>query len=163
MSLIGVITKAKSEGYVINALEKDFGRDNIVFISEKNIAHVKNIQFETIWIDKVIEQSQELKELLKKTKYLVLNADLDIQLETLRDLNVMMITYGFNSKATLTLSSVSENHIIICLQRIIQGKNNKQYEPQEIEIEVSQNAEVSSILGILALMLIYEKSDIYYI
>ena len=163
MSLIGVITQAKSEGYVIDALAKEFGIDNIIFITEKNIANVKNIQFGTILIDRSIEQSKELKEILTKTKYLVLNADLDIELETLRDLNVVAITYGFNNKATLTLSSVSENHIIICLQRVIHSKNNKQYEPQEIEIEVPENTEISSALGILAIMLIYEKSDIYYI
>ena len=76
------------------------------------------------------------------------------------DLNLVVISYGFQSKATFTVSSVSERNIIICLQRIIKSVTGKKYEPQEFEVENQQNIDIHVIICLEIILLIYEKIQI---
>ena len=52
---------------------------------------------------------------------------------------VKVITFGFNSKATITISSVNDEKIIVCLQRELEIADNKIIESQEKEIKMIQN------------------------
>ena len=45
-----------------------------------------------------------------------------------------MITYGFNSKSTVTISSVKEDKILVCMQRDIEKSDGKIVEAQEKNI-----------------------------
>ena len=72
--------------------------------------------------------------------------DFNANLEVLNNLNLLIITYGFNSKATFSVSSITENNIIICLQRIINDKNKK-IEPKEYSIEIEKNVEKYAIIA----------------
>lgn len=157
MSFIGIITNPKNEEYMNKILSENF---NIVFINDKNIEHMRNIKFETIVIDTNIKDIQNLKTIVSSAKYIILNSDLVMDFDVLENLNLMVISYGFNNKSTFTVSSVSENHIIICLQRIIKNIFCKKYEPQEYEVEFNEDIDIYAVICVNILLLLYQKNYI---
>lgn len=160
MAFIGVITNQKNEEYIKRILCRNLQTNHmILFISDKNIDNMKNIKFETIMIDKNIKSKKELKIMISNSKYLILNSDLNPELDVLENLNLTIITYGFNNKATLSISSISENSIMICLQRIVKTVEEEKYEPQEFEINKPEGMEVNSLIGTIGILLTYGKSE----
>ena len=122
MFFIGVVTNQKNEIYIKNKLSDLLPEENIIFITEKNISNIKNIKFETIVIDAKINNKTDFRKILSNAKYVILNSDIEMDVELFTNLSLTVLTYGFNNKATFTVSSVTENTIIICLQRIILNK-----------------------------------------
>lgn len=160
MAFIGIVTNEKNIQYMLTNLKNIFDRQKVIFINDNNIEHLQNIKFETIAIDCEINNIMQLKKLISNANYLILNADIEVNGFLLEDINLMAITYGFKGKATITVSSVSENNIIICLQRIIKTAQNGKYEPQEINIEIKQNIDIHGIICTHIIKLFYEKSRI---
>lgn len=158
MFFIGVVTNQKNESYIKNKLSKILPIENIIFITDKNILNVKNIKFETIIIDAKINNKVELRKILSTAKYVILNSDIDMNLEVINDLNLTVITYGFNNKSTFTVSSITENSIIICLQRIIFGKNGIEIEPQEYRFKIDKNIEKYAIIASGIILILYSKN-----
>ena len=138
MTFIGFLTEKKDENKFKKELKTILQKSNIkavvVAINEKNIENVKNIRFQTIIIDRNIENAEtdKLKSILKGTKYLIVNADV-IYMEKIQNMNLTLITYGFSSKSTITASSVDGEDMLFCLQRSVHSINNKKNEPQELK------------------------------
>ena len=142
MFFIGIITNQKNELYV----RKELKDKNIIFINDKNITNMRNIKFDAIVIDSKLNNKQDLRKILANTKYLILNADIEFDLELIENLSLTIITYGFNSKSTFTVSSITENNIIICLQRIIFKANGEKIEPEEYQLKYVENIEKYAII-----------------
>ena len=157
MFFIGIITNQKNEIFIKKELSEIIPIDNIIYITEKNIENIKNIKFETILLDtKIDSRKKEVRKIISSCKYLILNYDINFDNSILGDLDLTIITYGFNSKSTFTISSVEENNLIICLQRIIFSKNNKKIEPQEYKIESSINIDKYAVIGTEIMKIIYK-------
>ena len=137
MTFIGFLAEKKDENHFESVLKKYLeninGKAMTVAINEKSISNLKSIRFETIIIDRNIkaEFEKELKEILKASKYLIINADM-VNIENFKEMNLTVITYGFGNKCTVTASSVEEENTLICLQRAIKNIKNNEIEPQEI-------------------------------
>jgi len=159
MSFLGIITNQKNEEYMKKIISKYFPVENIIFITDKNINNVKNVRFETILMDKKIKNVDTLKKIIINTKYLILNSDLDLELYMLKNLKLTVISYGFNNKATFTISSISDNKIIIFLQRIMSNIQGKKYDPQEFALGKEENKEINSIIGANILKLMYKENS----
>lgn len=101
-----------------------------VAINEKSIFNIKNINFDAIILDRNLKG---IKEILKNTKYLILNED-NVNTNNLEDLDLNVITYGFGNKCTVTASSIEEDEMLICIQRTINNSKDAQIEPQEFRI-----------------------------
>ena len=142
MFFIGIITNQKNELYV----RKELKNLNIIFINDKNITNMRNIKFDAIVIDSKLNNKQDLRKILANTKYLILNADIEFDLKLIENLSLTIITYGFNSKSTFTVSSITENNIIICLQRIIFKANGEKIEPEEYLLKYVENIEKYAII-----------------
>lgn len=142
MFFIGIITNQKNELYV----RKELKDQNIIFINDKNITNMRNIKFDAIVIDSKLNNKQDLRKILANTKYLILNADIEFDLKLIENLSLTIITYGFNSKSTFTVSSITENNIIICLQRIIFKANGEKIEPEEYQLKYVENIEKYAII-----------------
>lgn len=153
--MFGVITNKKNETYIKNKLSDILSPENIIFITEKNILNVKNIKFEIIIIDTKIKNKIEFRKIISNSKYIILNSDIDMNLETIKNLDLIVLTYGFNSKSTFTVSSIEENNIIICLQRIIFNEKGKEIEPQEYELEFSENVDKYIIIATEIVKILY--------
>ena len=158
MSFIGIFTHTKNQELIKNKLANYLNKNNIIFVNDKNIENIKNIKFETIVMDNIINTNMEyLKKILGNAKYLILNADLKINVDSiLKELKLIIITYGFNNKSTFTVSSISENNIIICLQRTIEDICKNKYEPQEFEAEIIKNVDIGVIIFIKILIIMYK-------
>ena len=170
MAFIGIIADSKYEDGLKRIIEGRLNVPNkeytVIEINDKSIENIKNIRFETILVmslSKVEEKEAELSELFKNSKYLVINADMEGNLKLIEDIKLNVITFGFNSKSTITASSVEEN-FIVCIQRNIVDINQKVLEPQEIEVKIkdkklSNNSH--NLMGIASILLIYGKKEIF--
>ena len=139
MSLIGIIAKKKDIREIKNKQDTNY---EIIEINNKSIENLKNIKFEQIIINKdLILNEQEHNVFIKiicESKYIIINTDTNIQLLNNIELKkpLKIITYGFNSKATISISSVKEEYIILSIQREIEKVNNEKIENQERKIEL---------------------------
>lgn len=157
MSFIGIITNPKNEEYMTKILSESFSMEQIIFINDKNIENIKNIKFETVVIDYGIKHIKDLKAIISKAKNIIINSDLVTNLNLLENLDLMVISYGFNNKATFSVSSVSERSTIICLQRVIRNIFGERYDPQEIEIENDENIDMYAIICVYIILIMYKK------
>ena len=144
MAFIGIITSNKNEEIlkksVLNILKNSQTKHNIIVINEENIDNMKNIKFNSIIMNKEnnIKENKKiiLKQILKNTKYLIINSDVYTRLDMITNINIAVITYGYNLKATVTASSINEEKILLCIQRNIKIDNKIDIEPKEMYAEI---------------------------
>lgn len=163
MPLIGVIAKKKD----IQAIKKKIPINDceIIEINRESINNLKNIKFEEIiFLQDINLQENEYKcmrNIISKSQYLIINADIEI--ETLKKIKIekpiKLITFGFNSKATITISSIKEEKIIVCLQRNIEKFDNEIIEEQEKEIKISKGKD-KKIYNELVVFIIKELNNL---
>lgn len=118
-----------------------------------------NIHFDImIFIDKADDldemESEYYNNLMRKNFSLldekgiaIVNIDDNSLLKELQGLKNYIITYGFNSKASITTSSVGDivlkENFMCCLQRTISTKSGLLIEPQEYSIKI-ENSGINS-------------------
>ena len=156
MIFIGIVTDSKSENNIIELLKNNnsLNENNVIFIKEKNIDHRKNFHFDTVIINREFEKMDELNNLLNNAKNIVINMDVNINWKELNIISANIITYGFNSKSSITISSVADDDVLICVQRNI-NSNYGEIELQEIKIENNENYSIYDLIAVLILFLIY--------
>ena len=140
MPLVGIIAKKRD----FQAIKKELQNCNIelIHLNKETIMHVNKIFFEEIIILEDINlmpsEYKFMNEVVLKTKYLIINADIEINILKYITIEkpVKVITFGFNSKATISISSVNDEKIIVCLQRNLERVDNKIIEAQEKEIKI---------------------------
>lgn len=94
-----------------------------------------------------IEDYKELMgrvfELLDEKGIAIVNVDDNELIQFLQGMRYYIFTYGFNSKASMTTSSIGDTvfkeNFICCLQRSISTKNGLIVEPQEYRVRMSFN------------------------
>ena len=141
MAVIGIITKSNNINEIEKTLEKyGIHEKNIVIITKHIIENIKNVKFDIIIIFDQIEDDNILKKVLDSSKYLIINTDFK---ENVKLLNMAedqyVITFGFNSRATITIISNENDEIILDLQREIENLEKKKIESQEIKLENNFN------------------------
>ena len=148
MAFIGVITSKRSEEaskkVFINLFNENIIKKiNVIIINESNIDNIKNVLFETVIINEdnylIRNKMDSLKQILAKCKFLILNSDMDINLESIYKLKLAVITYGLNLKSTVTASSIEDEKLQICIQRSIRNIYNEIIEPKEIYVYAKKN------------------------
>ena len=156
MIFIGIVTDSKSENNITELLKNNnsLNENNVIFIKEKNIDNIKNVHFDTVIINREFEKMEELNNLLNNAKNIVINMDVNINWKELNIISANIITYGFNSKSSITISSVTDDDVLICVQRNI-NSNYGEIELQEIKIENKENYSIYDLLEVLILFLIY--------
>ncbi len=105
-----------------------------------------------------MENKYILKKILEKSKYIVWNSDIHCKSENLKNSYSNVITYGYNSKATVTISSATEENYLIFIQENI-PMNDKITGIQEVKFEKNENninAYDGMIITIMDLM--YDKN-----
>lgn len=164
MSFIGVICKTKNESYIKEILANKLKGNTTIVFTKENIENLRNITFETILIlsnnEEVLSKRVIVKDIIKKAKYLVINSDEEISLNSLENIDLNVITFGFNSKSTITVSSVRDEGILLCIQRNMLLASGDKIEPQEISIrKVEQKIPTNIMMGIATSLLLYGKSE----
>jgi len=82
----------------------------------------------------------------------IVNIDYGDLVHFLEGMKRQVVTYGFNSKASMTASSIgdsiSKNDFLCCLQRTISTKNGTLVEPQEYRLSIERgNFDAYSVLA----------------
>lgn len=159
MSLIGILTYNKNEIYLKEKLKKQELED-VFFLNEKNIENMRNIKFETFLLGKEVNQKQDsIRSIAQKANYCILNSDIKENLPMLDNLDLQLITYGYNQKATITASSIEGNKVMVCLQRSIKNFHNEEIEPQEVEIEVKKGMDYIVAMEFASLLFLYNREN----
>lgn len=160
MPFIGVIADEKNENFIRREIVDNLKlrESSVLFIKEKSIENIKNIKFETIILARKFKNMEILKKMLANTNYLIVNTDRIKTLEIFNEFNLKIFTFGFNSKADVTASSVTEDGVLICVQRKIQTIKGNIIEPQEIKINSEEDAE--GVMAVETLLLIYENKKV---
>ena len=143
MPLIGIVAKKKD----IQAIKNELKESNveIIEITKQCVQNLKNIKFEEIiFLEDISLNEDEYKymnEMISKAKYIIFNSDIEMKILKKIEIQkpIKFITFGFNSKSTITISSIKEGKVIVCIQRDIEKINGKILEIQEKEI-ISKNA-----------------------
>ncbi len=172
MAFIGIIADDKNELQIKRFLERMLNyptkEHTVIIINDKSVENMRNIKFQTILVmtlDEINDKKEIISKLLKNAEYLVINADIDKgSLKLINNMQLNVITFGFNQKATITASSVEEN-LMICLQRKIVDVNKKTIEPQEIVIKTISPKMLNNshnAMGIGTILLIYGKNEINF-
>lgn len=158
MSFIGIIAKKKNEKDLAK-LEHLVYPNQLIYLAEKDLQHMKNVQFETIVIQDSISAKDSLSQLLQNCKYVIINSDTGMEnLTPLRE-EQAIITYGYHFKDTVTFSSLTEHAIQICLQRKIQKQSGEWIEPQEILLSRKRKDAIGSLLGYGTLQILYQEKE----
>lgn len=163
MTFIGIISEEKTDRELEKIIDNQILiKSTIVNININNIEHIKNVKFETILIMEsqiILSKLEILKKILGNTQYLIINSDIKSNLSLLDNLELNVITFGFNSKATITASSVNEENALICIQRNIIDRKNDIIEPQEIKINLKKIKDIYKVMGIVGVALIYQQQN----
>lgn len=85
---------------------------------------------------------------LGQNDYLVVNADDKDIFPLLKGSTAQIITYGFNGRACVTASSVSDDGLQVCIQRAFYGIDGTERLPQEFSARGTEESE--SVLGAAA-------------
>lgn len=163
MSFIGIVSDNKSFDNIKSKILENITEPkvNILSINLQSINNLKNIKFETIIIDNGLEKlkgyEQTLGQILKNTKYLVINTDINSKIEFAENSNIEVITYGLNHKATITISSITDENILIYLQRNIKNLKGNILEVEEKNIRIGEKESIKTyeFLILYAILLIY--------
>lgn len=162
MFFIGIISDKDYDKIETELYKKlDEKEYSIINITNETIKNIKNIKFDTILIangnNLSSKNSEVLKKIIDNSKYLVINTDIDNDLKILEKIETNVITYGFNSKTTITTSSIKQEEILVCIQRNIKNINGKTIEQQEKKVNISEKYNINYMLGIIAILIIFEK------
>lgn len=165
MTFIGIISDCKSfetiKEYLKNTLQLNC---NLIHINKNSIENIKNIRFETIIINTDLSKLEQekiiLKTLFEYAKYIVINTDINLKFEELNTSKANIITYGLNSKALVTVSSITDTKILVYLQKELKDCNGKTIEVGEQSIKITENKKLKiyEILIIYIVFLINNKS-----
>ena len=141
MFIIGIIANSSYAKQIKREIEQSL-RAEIILINSKSIENIRNIKFDIIIMQNVMESLKEkkayLREILKNTKYLLLNADLNVESELFEKIKAKILTYGLKQKSTITISGIQYNPAMISIQRAFKNVNGEIIEQQEIPMQLKE-------------------------
>jgi len=142
MFIIGIIANTMQSKKIKKEIQQENLNAEIVFINSKSMQNIKNVKFEIVVIQNLLEKIREnkkvLKEIFKNSKYLLLNTDLVIEEDLFEETSAKIITYGLKQKSTITASSMEDSQVIISIQRAFENLQGNVIEVQEIPSKIDK-------------------------
>ncbi len=166
MFFIGIVSETKEFENIKNNLKNSIDIEilNIINLNKKNIENFQNITFDTVVIMQNLENWDKniiyLEEIIKKSRNLLINADIIINKEILHNVKNRIITFGFNLKSTFLVSSVSEDRILIDIQNSIINVNNIIFDRGSKYFPIKNKSTIYDTLVLFILELLYTKKQI---
>lgn len=162
MTFIGIISQDKSFERIKEKLKQRSDMQlEIIHINKKSISNIKNIKFEIIVIDSDLNDFEREKQIIAKlcqtAKAVLVNTDINQNCNEEKH-----ITYGLNQKATVTISSITDTDILICLQKNIKDIKENIIEIEERHFAINENCKLKiyEIMVIYIIFLIKNKNII---
>ena len=164
MSFIGIISNNKSFEQLKEKIlqSENSPKLSLIHINLKSIENIKNIKFETIIINNELEKFETKQKVIDQicefTRYIIINTDMNYNSEILNKYKEKIITFGLNTKATVTISSITETGILICLQKNIKNIKNDILEVGEKRVKLLKGHQFKTY-EILILYIIFSIYD----
>lgn len=157
MFFIGIITDKNSENNIKNIMKNRLDKNEMVFLNKGNIENYRNVMFDSIVINNKVEDKYILDKIIEKSKYVLCNSDRKIDSDFPNNTYNKLITYGYNSKAVVTISSATDDNFLIYVQKNIEGYK-KTVGMQEIRFEKNKT-NINAYDGMIATIIdiIYNK------
>ena len=153
MPFIEIITDTKSQIQLNKSIKKEqVNNCEILYIKEKNIDNIKNIKLETLVINKKIEDMEKISKIIENTKNVIINLDFN-KIEKQNK----FISYGYNSKSDITISSIDEDEALIYIQKEITSIFGRKIEPHEVKVKLKSDINIYNIMIIIALNVLYTR------
>ncbi|CCZ17669.1 uncharacterized protein BN780_01002 [Clostridium sp. CAG:780] len=153
MPFIEIITDTKSQMQLNKSIKKEqVNNCEILYIKEKNIDNIKNIKLETLVVNKEIEDMEKISKIIENTKNVIINLDFN-KIEKQNK----FISYGYNSKSDITISSIDEDEALIYIQKEITSIFGRKIEPQEVKVKLKSDINIYNIMIIIALNVLYTR------
>lgn len=127
---------------MLEDLKKVLNKDWEISISDQNAIHIAD-HVEQTYLE----------------RFLVLDMNMHSQMNLSAYVGYTVITIGFNSKASVTVSSVADDELVFCIQRDIVMQNYT-FEPQEIVFKRDFFGEediLNTIFTVTSMLLLVEK------
>ena len=155
MPFIEIITDSKSQNQLNKVITKQMVNNcELLYIKEKNIENIKNIKLETLVLNRKIENIELINKIAENTKNIIFNLDLNKEITNAES---KKISFGYNSKSDITISSVKDDEIMICIQNTIESIYGKKVEQQEVKVDIKSDVNVYNIMIIIALTALYAR------
>ena len=155
MPFIEIITDSKSQNQLNKVITKQMVNNcELLYIKEKNIENIKNIKLETLVLNRKIENIELINKIAGNAKNIIFNLDLNKEITNAES---KKISFGYNSKSDITISSVKDDEIMICIQNTIESIYGKKVEPQEVKVDIKKDVNVYNIMIIIALTALYAR------
>lgn len=153
MPFIEIITDTKSQIQLNKSIKKEqVNNCEILYIKEKNIDNIKNIKLETLVVNKELEDMEKISKIIENTKNVIINLDFN-KIEKQNK----FISYGYNSKSDITISSIDEDEALIYIQKEITSIFGRKIEPQEVKVKLKSDINIYNIMIIIALNVLYTR------
>lgn len=156
MFFIGIITDKNSENNIKNIMKDKFSDNQIIFLNRANLNNFRNVKFDSVVINNKVEDIYVLDEIIDKSKFILYNSDITNCDSFSKKCN-NQISYGYNSRANVTVSSVTDDNYLLFVQSDINGYK-KTTSMQEIRFE-KEKSNVNVYDGMITTIidLIYNK------
>ena len=161
MPFIGIFAKENDNNFIKNEINRNSktNKFEIININSKSLENLKNIKFDIFVIKENISElfnkSNYIKNIINNSNYIILNTDLNN--EGLITRSEEIITYGFNANSDISISSIKDENIMICVQNKIKSMNEKIIEEQEVIIKVKKH----NINKLYNIMVVFTVLSIY--
>lgn len=164
MPFIGVYAKENDSNFIKNEICKAETKNNfeIININKKNLPNLKNIRFDALVIkdrlSDLLNTSNYIEKIIENANYLIVNNDIENKVDIEKNQD-KIITYGFKSNTDVSISSIKEENIMICIQRKIKKANNEILEEQEINVKIGKHNinKLYNILALYTILMIYNE------
>ena len=141
MCIIGIISGKKKFQNIEKIMKDDSNKNEftLININSKSISNFKNIKFDIIvYLEEISDiRESELKTICQNIKYLLINADLEVN-NIFGNIETNIITFGLNHLASVTFSSISEEKILVSIQRSFKNMQKKDVEVGEYAITINK-------------------------
>lgn len=139
MHFIGVVTDKNSENNIKRMVNEKINNNNkIIFLTKENLSNFRNVKFDSLILNEKLDENLSLNQIMEKCRYILLNSDIYFKSDKTVKEYQKIITFGYNSKATVTISSATEDNYMIYIQDEI-SNSNKLDDIQEIKFEKTQS------------------------
>lgn len=165
MPFIGIFAKENDNNFIKNEICKNskVNKFEVFNINQKSLENLKNVKFDILIIKEdisnIIKKSNYIENIIKKATYIIVNKDIKNN-KILLNQNINIITYGFNTNSEITISSIKEDNIMICIQNKIKSVNERIIEEQEVSIKIKKHNinKLYNIMAVFTVLMIYGEN-----
>ena len=145
MAFIGVIGEKQEFELIKNNLIKDMNKNELTLINinKKSIENLQRVKFATIVVlnslEKLLDENISLNNICRNIKYFIINSDLDIKQNPFWNISCNVITFGLNQKSTVPYSSITDETMLISVQRDFETEKKEHVEVGDYSIKIDKN------------------------